>query len=68
MTFRDKVYLSVMFILIITGWFIADYAGGVVSGFGLAMALAFFVGKSLAKKTIARLDKKVKDIIINERE
>ena len=66
MTGKDKIYFLILVILIITGWFVKGYAGGIITGFGIAMLLASLLGKALAKKTITRTDKQVKDILVNE--
>ncbi len=66
MTRKDKITCFIFSILIIAGYFIGGYSGGLLSGAGLATLCLYLVGKKVAAKAIARIDKRVKDILIDE--
>lgn len=63
---KDKVVCIIISMLIIIGWFIHGYGGGLLSGAGMATLFLVLVGKKAAAKAAARIDKRVKDIIIGE--
>lgn len=65
MTRRAILICFIFLIVIITGYFISGYGGGLLSGAGLATLCLYLVGKKVAVKAIARIDKRVKDILID---
>jgi hypothetical protein len=68
MTQKEIFYYLVCIALIVGGWFVSTYAGGIITGVGLSMLLAVLFGKRQARRSGERVDKQVKDILMNERD
>jgi energy-converting hydrogenase Eha subunit G len=58
-------YIFLVF-LIVSGWFLAGFVGGIVTGFGIAILFVSVVGRRIAQKAAKRIDKGVRDILVDE--
>jgi flagellar biosynthesis component FlhA len=66
MTRSEIIQLIVLAVLLIGGIFVGGFPGGVMTGSSFVTLLMATVGKLLARKAAANLDKSVRDIISNK--
>lgn len=66
MTRKDIFYYVLLVIFMVLGGFVGGYGGGIITGAGIAMLFAAIVGKRVAREAAARIDKRVKDILVEE--
>jgi len=62
---KDITAYLVLLLLAAGGIWLRGYAGGCITGAAGSMLLVAILGKRLAQKAIRRIDKNVKDILIN---
>jgi hypothetical protein len=66
MTRSEIIQLIVLAVLLIAGIFVGGFLGGVMTGSSFVTLLMATIGKLLARKAAANLDKSVRDIISNK--
>lgn len=64
MTKKDFIYCAIFLAVAVSGFFIGGYPGGLITGVFLAILFFSSVGKILAAKAGKRIDKHMKDFIV----
>jgi uncharacterized membrane protein YdjX (TVP38/TMEM64 family) len=64
MTNKEKTVYAILILIAAAGIYLGRFFGGILTGATISMLLVMFIGKRLANKAISRIDKQVKDIIV----
>ena len=65
---KDLVTYVILLIAAAAGYFIKGYVGGMITGAAALLLILAVIGKTQAMKAATRLDRNVKDILINEKQ
>jgi hypothetical protein len=63
---KEKISYAVLLMIALAGYIIHGYWGGVISGAGLGIMIIALIGKKISMAAVRRIDKRIKDILIEE--